>query len=140
MVNTSGKKTTAKNMTAAGRKRHVVVAGTPKSRTGAGRKKNYDQAANWAENEMTLPENSTTARRGEAAAASGRAMLERASGRGRPSLDPAAEKGAKSPARQVRLPIRTSARVDQLAAARGVTPAAVMRDAITTYVNEHPVQ
>ncbi len=47
------------------------------------KKKNYDEAADWAEHEMTLPENSKTARRGAAAAEAGRALLARAHAGGR---------------------------------------------------------
>ncbi|MBM4636121.1 hypothetical protein GS482_30270, partial [Rhodococcus hoagii] len=56
------------------------------------KKKNYDEAADWAEHEMTLPENSKTARRGAAAAEAGRALLARAHA-GRPSLDPQGQAG-----------------------------------------------
>lgn len=99
------------------------------------KKKNYDEAADWAEHEMTLPENSKTARRG-AAAEAGRALLARAHA-GRPSLDPQAKPGEESPRRQVRLPLAVSEQVDALAAAQGRRAAEVMRDAITMYVNEH---
>ncbi len=71
------------------------------------KKKNYDEAADWAEHEMTLPENSKTARRGAAAAEAGRALLARAHA-GRPSLDPQAKPGEESPRRQVRLPLAVS--------------------------------
>ncbi|MET3642796.1 hypothetical protein ABIC73_004399 [Prescottella equi] len=100
------------------------------------KKKNYDEAADWAEHEMTLPENSKTARRGAAAAEAGRALLARAHA-GRPSLDPQAKPGEESPRRQVRLPLAVSEQVDALAAAQGRRAAEVMRDAITMYVNEH---
>lgn len=55
-------------------------------------KKDYDAAARWAEEDMVLPRNSTTARRGEDAAAAGRALLARAHAGG-PGLDPQAEPG-----------------------------------------------
>lgn len=98
--------------------------------------KDYDDAARWAEDDMVLPHNSTTARRGADAAAAGRALLARAHA-GRPSLDPQAEPGTESPKRQVRLPQAVSEQVDTIAAAQGRRAAEVMREAITLYVQEH---
>ena len=67
------------------------------------KEKDYQAAADWAEHDMTLKPGTTTALRGEAAAAQGRAALERAQG-GRPSIDPNAKPGQHSRTRQVRLP------------------------------------
>ena len=96
--------------------------------------KDYDAAARWAEYSMVLVKNSPTALRGDAAAAYGRSVLQRAAGRR--GLDGTAEPGEPSPRRQVRLPRSVSDRVDRLAAARGCTPSEIMRDAITSYVQQ----
>lgn len=96
--------------------------------------RDFDQLAHWAEHDMTLPENSTTAVRGPDAAAIGRELLERV---GRPALDPDAEPGTESPRRQVRLPQPLSNQVNELAQRQGRKPAALMRDAIAEYVRTH---
>jgi len=96
--------------------------------------KDFDAISEWAEHDMTLPKNSTSAVRGTAAAAIGRELLERV---GRPSLDPEAEPGAESPRRQVRLPRPLSNQVNEIAERQGRKPAAVMRDAIAEYVRTH---
>ena len=96
----------------------------------------HQALSEWAENEMTLPKNSTTALRGDDAAAAGRALLERAGG-GRPSLDPNAQPGEESPRRQVRLPKPLSDRVNAIAAQQGRRPADVMREAIAEYAAHH---
>ncbi len=96
--------------------------------------KDYAAAADWAENEMTLDPASATALRGEAAAAFGRELLERATA-GRPSIDPAAVPGKHSPARQVRLAERQSLRLDRLAERQGRRPSALLRDALDEYLD-----
>lgn len=96
----------------------------------------HQALSEWAENEMTLPTNSTTALRGADAAAAGRALLERAGG-GRPPLDPNAQPGEESPRRQVRLPKPLSDSVDAIAARQGRRPADVMREAIAAYAASH---
>ncbi|MEF9411295.1 MULTISPECIES: hypothetical protein [Rhodococcus] len=103
------------------------------------KKKTYEDAARWAEDDMVLPENSKTARRGSAAAEVGRALLARAHA-GRPSLDPHAEPGTESPRRQVRLPIAVSEQVDAIAQAQGRRAAEVMREAITLYVKDNAIR
>ncbi len=95
--------------------------------------KDYAAAAQWAEDHMTPEANSAHALHGEAAAAYGRALLERA-GVGRPRLDPTEDVTGRSPRRQVRLPQTLSDNVDHLAAAQGRTAAEVMRDAIADYL------
>lgn len=97
--------------------------------------KDYAAAAEWAEHEMVLSADSTTALRGEAAAAFGRDMVARAVGR--PALDPAAARGEHSPRRQVRLSQAVSDEVDHLAATQGRTAAEVMRDAIADYLTRN---
>nr|WP_179275309.1 hypothetical protein [Rhodococcus sp. 06-1059B-a] len=57
----------------------------------------YDALSDWAENEMRLPKNSATARRGAHAVTAGKALLEGVGGR--PSLDPNAAPGTVSPVR-----------------------------------------
>ena len=94
----------------------------------------YDELADWAEHEVQLTRDSTTARRGGAAASSGRALLARA-GRGRPPLS--GTQGEHSPKRQVRLPAGLSRRVDEIAHEQDRTPAEVMREAIAGYVLAH---
>ena len=95
--------------------------------------KDYAAAAEWAEHHYTPEENSARALHGEAAAAHGRALLERA-GVGRPRLDRSEDARGRSPRRQVRLPQSLSDDVDQLATAQGRTAAEVMRDAIADYM------
>lgn len=84
----------------------------------SGSEKDYQQAAEWAERDMTLTPSSTTALRGQAAAAFGREVLDR-SAVGRPSIDPQAGPGEQSPVRQVRLPAEIN---EQLAALARATP------------------
>lgn len=94
----------------------------------------YDELAQWAENDMTLPTNSHTALRGDDAAAAGRALLERVTGR--PRLDPTDNShDGPSPKRQVRLPAAISKNIDAIAAQQNRKPSEVMREAIINYVN-----
>lgn len=95
----------------------------------------YDALSDWAENEMTLPTKSTTAKRGREAAAAGRALLDRVGGR--PSLDPDAEPGTESPVRQVRLPKPLDARINAIAEQQGRSRSAVLRDAVAEYADAH---
>lgn len=97
--------------------------------------KDYQAAADWAEHDMTLKPSSTTALRGEAAAAQGRAALARALG-GRPSIDPNAKPGQHSRTRQVRLPHDIDTKLDHLAAAQNRRPSEIMRTALAEYL-EH---
>jgi hypothetical protein len=98
--------------------------------------KDYDAAAEWAEHDMELPRRSTTARRGADAAAFGRGLVERSQG-GRPSIDPDANPGEKSPVRQVRLPRALDA--DLIAYAESIhrKPSEVMREALIEYLESH---
>lgn len=96
--------------------------------------KDHEDAARWAEDDMVLPENSKTARRGAAAAKAGRALLARA--RRTPTPRPGSEASTESPKRQVRLPLAVSEQVDAIAQAQGRKAAEVMRDAITLYAKE----
>jgi len=94
----------------------------------------YDELAQWAENDMTLTPNSHTALRGDDAAAAGRALLERVTGR--PRLDPTDNsQDGPSPRRQVRLPAAISKNIDAIAAQQNRKPSEVMREAIINYVN-----
>jgi Ribbon-helix-helix protein, copG family len=95
--------------------------------------KNYQAAADWAEHDMTLKPNSTTALRGEAAAEHGRAALERALG-GRPSIDPSAKRGQHSRTRQVRLPNDIDTKLDEVAASQNRRPSEIMRAALAEYL------
>lgn len=97
--------------------------------------KNYDELAEWAERDMTLPVASKTAKRGKAAAEAGRELLRRSSGR--PSLDPEAKPGVYAPRRQVRLPESVSLSVDAIALHEGRKASEIMREAITEYVKVH---
>lgn len=107
----------------------------------------YQAAADWAEQEMDLSQaTGGTVRRGAAAAAHGRQMLEQAAGgpaelekllRGRPSIDPAAGPGEHSRVRQVRLPAAQNQQLDALAASQGRRPSDIMRDALAEYLTIH---
>lgn len=98
--------------------------------------KDYRQAAEWAERDMTLKPSSTTAVRGEAAAAFGRDLLERATG-GRPSIDPRARPGQHSPVRQVRLAAEVNDQLTTLATAEHRSPSDVIRAALADYIAAH---
>lgn len=97
----------------------------------------YEQAADWAEQRMTVKVGSTTALRGPAAAEPGRALLERAGG-GRPPLDPNATPGQHSPVRQVRLPADLNDQLTVRAAAEHRQPSDVIRSALVDYLAAHP--
>ena len=56
---------------------------------------------------------------------------------GRPSLDPAARPGTRSPVRNVRLPQQMSEQLDRVAQAQGRNPSDVIRDALTSYLTTH---
>ena len=103
-------------------------------------------AATWAENEMTLPANSTTALRGEAAAEHGRSLLEEALGgpeavdaavRGRKTLGRTRPAG-RSPKRQATLPEELDRRGLAFIQAGGANDySALMRIALTEYLDHH---
>ena len=99
------------------------------------KEKDYRAAADWAEHDMTLNPSSTTALRGEEAAAHGKAALDRALG-GRPSIDPNAKPGQHSRTRQVRLSDDINSKLDQVAAAQNRRPSEIMRAALAEYL-EH---
>jgi hypothetical protein len=98
--------------------------------------KDYDAAAEWAEHDMTLPQDSKTALRGEDAAAFGRDLIERSRG-GRPSIDPEAKPGETSPVRQVRLPRALDADLVAFAEHNHRKPSEVMREALIEYLSIH---
>ena len=98
--------------------------------------KDYQQAADWAERDMTLKPSSTTALRGNAAATFGRDLLERATA-GRPSIDPNARPGQHSPVRQVRLPAEVNKQLADLARAEHRSPSDVIRAALADYIAAH---
>lgn len=98
--------------------------------------KDYQQAAEWAERDMTLKPASTTALRGAAAATHGRELLERATG-GRPSIDPKARQGQHSPVRQVRLPTDVNEQLAAVALAEHRSPSDVIRAALVDYLATH---
>ena len=98
--------------------------------------KDYDAAAEWAERDMTLPRGSKTARRGADAAVFGRGLVERSQG-GRPSIDPTAGPGEKSPVRQVRLPRALDADLEEYAASHHLRPSDVLRAALSEYLSTH---
>lgn len=85
---------------------------------------------------MTMPEASKTSLRGEEAAAFGRELVERSHG-GRPSIDPEAGPGEKSPVRQVRLPRALDADLVAFAQSRHRRPSEVMREALSEYLATH---
>jgi len=97
----------------------------------------YDELAEWAEHDMTLPKDSATAKRGDdAAAAAGKALLERV-GAGRPSLAQDAGISGASPKRQVRLPQPVSNQLDELAQRQHRKPSELMREAVEEYIQKH---
>jgi len=98
--------------------------------------KDFDAAAEWAEGDMNLPKDSTTARRGEDAAAFGQSVLERALG-GRPSIDPKAAPGQHSKVRQVRLPQAINEQLDAVAIQQHRRTSDVMREALSEYLTAH---
>ncbi len=93
----------------------------------------YQAAADWAENSMIVNSRSASALHGDAAAGHGRAALERATG-GRPSIDPAAQRGKHSRVRQVRLPADLDPKLDQRAALQHTRPSQIMREALQAYL------
>lgn len=96
----------------------------------------YDELAEWAEHDMTLPKDSATAKRGDDAAATGKALLERV-GAGRPSLAQDAGISGVSPKRQVRLPQPLSNKLDELAQRQHRKPSELMREAVEEYIQKH---
>lgn len=111
------------------------------------KKTDYGQLSTWAEDEMQLNADSTTARRGQAAAAKGKAALEAALGGpqaverairgGRPPLDPDAKPGQHSRSRTIRLTTELNERLDALAAAQSRRPSDIMREALADYLEGH---
>jgi len=106
----------------------------------------YHQMSDWAENEMELKPDSTTALRGADAAAHARAMLEAAGvdvGElnkligGRPSLDPDAAPGAHSPKLNFRVPEPVNAALTAQAKTMKLTNSALARKIITEWLNSH---
>lgn len=97
----------------------------------------YQKMADWAENEMDFDADGPGVLYGAAAAAEGRAAIERALG-GRPSIDLAAEPGQHSKNRTVRLPAELEKQLLEVAAQQNRRPSDVMRDAVGEYVRAHP--
>ncbi len=97
----------------------------------------YDDAAEWAEHEMTLPKNSSTALRGEAATDFGRDLIERSRG-GRPSIDPNKTPGEESRKRQVRLG-DLDPKLDAYVKAHQTNASVVLRRALAEYLERHPL-
>ncbi|NMM18100.1 MAG: hypothetical protein HHJ14_13565 [Cellulomonas sp.] len=96
--------------------------------------KDYSAAADWAERDMTLPKNSTSARRGQAAADFGRDLLAKAGGR-----PPLPEDQRLAATVQVRLTAAEKRELAALAERLGLKPSTVARDALHAYVTEHRV-
>ncbi len=103
-------------------------------------------ASRWAEDDMTLPVDSVTALRGEAAAAHGRALLERVLGgpeaveqavRGRKTLGSPRPAG-RSPKRQATLPAELDQRGLAFIEAGGANDySTLMRTALAEYLDRH---
>ena len=98
--------------------------------------KDYDAAAEWAEHEMAPTRDSKTRLRGQAAAAFGQELIEHSQG-GRPSIDPDAAPGEKSPVRQVRLPRALNADLDAFAKNHHRNASDVVREALSEYLAAH---
>lgn len=94
--------------------------------------KDYSAAADWAERDMTLPRNSTSARRGQAAADFGRDLLAKVGGR-----PPMPDDQRLAATVQVRLTAAEKRELAELADRLGVNPSALARDALHAYVAEH---
>lgn len=92
----------------------------------------YSAAADWAERDVTLPRNSTSARRGQAAADFGRDLLAKAAGR-----PPLPEDQRLATTVQVRLTAAEKRELNELADRLGLKPSALARDALHAYVAEH---
>ncbi len=92
----------------------------------------FTSAADWAENEMTLPSHSTSARRGKAASDFGRNLLARSGGR--PSLP---EDQRLAATVQVRLTAAEKRDLAELADRLGLKPSTLAREALHVYVAEH---
>ncbi|MEU4198242.1 hypothetical protein AB0E69_40535 [Kribbella sp. NPDC026611] len=98
----------------------------------------YREAAEWAEHEMELPKNSSTAVRGKAAADFGKDLIEH-SRRGRPSIDPDKAPGERTRVRQVRLPGSMDDNLTAFAQAHNTNPSAVLREALQEYLETHRI-
>lgn len=98
--------------------------------------KDYDAAAEWAEHDLTLKRDSGTSLRGHEAATFGRELVEHSQG-GRPSIDPDAAPGEKSPIRQVRLPRALNADLDTFAKNHHRNASDVVREALSEYLAAH---
>lgn len=98
--------------------------------------KDFDAAAEWAEHDMALKPDSESSLRGQEAASFGRELVERSQG-GRPSIDPEATPGEKSPIRQVRLPRALNADLDAFARNHHRNASDVLREALSEYLAAH---
>ncbi|WP_433014517.1 ribbon-helix-helix domain-containing protein [Kribbella sp. CA-294648] len=98
--------------------------------------KDYDAVAEWAEHDMTLARDAEKGLCGQEAAAFGRELVERSQG-GRPSIDPDAAPGEKSPIRQVRLPRALNADLDAFARNHHRNASDVLREALSEYLAAH---
>jgi hypothetical protein len=94
--------------------------------------KDYDAAADWAERDMELPRRSSSALRGDAAAAFGRDVVDRSMGR-----PPLPEADRLSATQQVRLTTVEKAMFAELAKHQGTTPSALARRLMRQFVEVH---
>jgi len=94
--------------------------------------KDYEAAADWAEQHMALPKGSSSALRGDAATAFGRDLVARSTGR--PPL-PEGERLAAT--QQVRLTSVEKAVFAALAKHQGLTASALARQLMREFVEEH---
>ena len=92
----------------------------------------YTAASDWAERDMTLPRNSTSALRGQAATDFCRDLLAKVGGR-----PPLPEDERLAATVQVRLTAAEKRELADLADRLGLKPSAVARDALHAYVAEH---
>lgn len=119
---------------------------TKKNPTPGADQERYRRMAEWAENEMELKPDSTTALRGGDAAAHARAMFEAAGldvadlnkviG-GRPSLDPDAAPGTRSPKLNFRVPAPVNQALTAQAGVLGMSTSALARKIIEEWLNAH---
>ncbi|WP_419707987.1 hypothetical protein [Promicromonospora sp. NFX87] len=92
--------------------------------------KDFEKAADWAEQDMALPEPSATTRTGDDAADYGSEILSR--GAGRPAKDPSERR---SVVLQIRISPTELADLEEVAAAAGEKTRSWARDAVLNRVN-----
>jgi len=99
--------------------------------------KDCQQAAEWAEHDMTVKPASATALRGEAAATSGRDLLDSSSRTWRTPVDRPEGATSSGEVRQVRLPAAVNDQLAALAHTEHCSPSGIIRAALAEYIAAH---